>query len=103
MTDPLAANVKEQIVARIPLGRMGTPRRDCVGNSFPRQRRGGVYYRACAKRQRRDVPGLRARQGRSLRKPGGGIEITASNLSGARPNGNRLVASLVEFRADQEG
>jgi 3-oxoacyl-[acyl-carrier protein] reductase len=25
MTDPLAANVKEQIVARIPLGRMGTP------------------------------------------------------------------------------
>ena len=25
MADPLAANVKEQIVARIPLGRMGTP------------------------------------------------------------------------------
>lgn len=25
MTDPLAANVKEQIVARIPLGRMGSP------------------------------------------------------------------------------
>ncbi len=53
MTDPLPQNVKDALLARVPLGRMGTRRGDCCRHRISGQRRGGLYYRRRAGRQRR--------------------------------------------------
>ena len=62
MTDPLPQNVKDALLAKIPLGRMGTDAEIAAAIVFLATRRGGIHYRNRPRRERRIADGINSRQ-----------------------------------------